>query len=117
MGPVCGRWCMPWRLSRRTGWRRRWPASGGRSWPETADLPGLQQMRRNLDPEIEYPAPPTRHRQKEGSKMPPTKRMELLVSQLGRDDGPGADRTRDQPGAIGRITGPPPWQLSSHAYG
>ena len=47
-GPVCGRWCMRWRPSRRTAWRRRWPASGGRSWPETADFTGLQQMRRNL---------------------------------------------------------------------
>ena len=33
---------------RRTAWQPPWRGSGRRSWHETPDFPGVQQMRRNI---------------------------------------------------------------------
>ena len=32
----------------RTAWRPPWRGSGGRSWHETPDFPGVHEMRRNI---------------------------------------------------------------------
>ena len=39
--------CTRWPATRRTGWQPPWHGSGRRSWHETPDFPGVQQMRRN----------------------------------------------------------------------